>query len=845
MRLPATSTNTLRLILIIAAAYAVTGRLGLALPYIGSNITLFWPPTGIAVAALFVYGARVWPGVAIGALLVNAWVGTPLGISAAIAIGNTLGPLVAAAALQRTRFQRTFDRPRNVLLFSGIIAAAMTLPPLGGVSVLCGTGALAWQNFGDAWLVWWLGDMVGALLVGPVLLSITGQQWDTIPSRRVEAGSLCVVALGCAWLLTSYTPLPSVTDVPLAFLSVVPLVWAAFRFGSLGTSIVALLLSVAAVWATASGHGQFSLADRREGLLLLWAYMTTICAIGLMITALQANRLRAMAELERSRTMLSLALSSGEMALFDWNVTTGEVFLDEQWRVILDESPAPTHTTLGELASLVHPDDVPRLRQPFLALLQVDDTYRVEHRVRTPGGSWVWIESNGRVVERDRSGRALRVIGTNKPITTRKAAEQALRASEERFAKAFQSNPSIMAISTVADGRYLDINEAYARATGYDRDEVIGRSAIALGIWADASGRDELRAMLERDGNVRDFEVRLRRKSGEVMTCLVSAEPIMLDGVACVLTTSVDITQRKRDEAAMRLASQVFATTVDAIVLTDADDRIIMVNSAFTKMTGFTADEMLGEKLAESPFRPIDPEQSAARMAIQRQQGFVAAEVLRYRKDGRELPLWVSASNVIDENGEIVNFVRVFTDISELKASQRQLQALAGNDALTGLPNRRVFDDRLEHAIHRTTRSDEGIALLFIDLDGFKPINDTYGHDVGDLVLKSVAERLQGCVRSSDSLCRLGGDEFVVIIEGADSANDAERVAARIVEACGRPFAIREHTLRLSASVGIAVRGVDGDDAASLLKSADRAMYTAKETKKKRVPTAPSERLCA
>jgi diguanylate cyclase (GGDEF)-like protein/PAS domain S-box-containing protein len=818
----------LLVVLSTAALYAVTGRLGLALPYVGSNITLFWPPSGIAVAVLFVFGVRAWPGVALGAMLVNGWIGTPLHIAAAIAVGNTLGAIVTAEVLRAMGLRRTFDRPRDVLLYSATIIIGTTIAPLAGVTALSASHAIGAEGFGEASLIWWLGDAVGALLVGPVLLSFTDSQVRPIRSRPAEAMALFAVALACAWMLFAYTPQSSVTDPPLAFLSVVPLVWAAFRFGALGTSLIALLLSIAAASATAIGQGVFELGDMRESLLLLWAYMATIAALGIMINALQADRMRATANLAQSHDRLQLALSSGDMAMFEWNIETGEVFLTEQWRTILGDS-TPIRTTFGELMALVHPDDLERLYAPLQATLRGESAYHVEHRVRTPADCWVWIESSGQVIERDARGRALRAIGINKAIDARKLAERALRASEEKFGRAFHSSPVCMTISTLDDGRYIDVNEGYERMMGYARDEVIGRTAQELGIWVDMEDRAKMLLTLGRKGRVRDLEMRFRNKSGDIMVCSLSSEPLELDGVACMLSIAVDITRRKQDEAQMRLASKVFETTADAIVLTDADDRIMMVNPAFSKMTGFSAEEVLGLVLAESPFRPIDPAQSAARMRVQLQEGHISTEVLRYRKDGRELPLWVTASNVLDESGRIVNFVRVFTDISELKASQRQLEALASNDALTALPNRRVFDDRLDHAVRRTARTGEGVALLFIDLDGFKRINDTYGHDAGDAVLQTIASRLSSCIRAGDSLCRLGGDEFAVILEGGEPLVDARRVSERIVEACGRTLTIGKLTVHLSASVGIAIHGRDGGDARTLLKSADRAMYAAKQ----------------
>ena len=415
-------------------------------------------------------------------------------------------------------------------------------------------------------------------------------------------------------------------------------------------------------------------------------------------------------------------------------------------------------------------------------------------------------------------------------MTTGKLVERELRTSEDKFAKAFRANPVCMAIVTVEDGRYMDVNEGYERLTGYSRDEVIGRTVREIGYWVDLSERATMLSRLERDGRARDIEVRFRKKFGDVMICHVSAEPLVFEGVACLLSTTQDITQRKIDEAQMRLGSKVFESTADAIVVTDAEDRILTVNAAFSRITGYTADEMLGRLFAESPFRPTDPEQFAARLEIRLRQGHVTGEVFRHRKDGSELPLWITASNVLDEGGKIVNSVRVYTDISELKATQRQLESLATKDALTGLPNRLYFKDQLERLLVQSHRDPQPFALLFIDLDNFKSINDSLGHAAGDDVLQQTAERLRECVRESDTVARIGGDEFTIVLPQIRSARGPEAVAGQVLKALAAPFSVGGNEHFLNASIGIAIHPTDGTSADALLRNADTAMYRAKES---------------
>jgi diguanylate cyclase (GGDEF)-like protein len=220
-------------------------------------------------------------------------------------------------------------------------------------------------------------------------------------------------------------------------------------------------------------------------------------------------------------------------------------------------------------------------------------------------------------------------------------------------------------------------------------------------------------------------------------------------------------------------------------------------------------------------------------MERQLRDGFVTAEVQRFRKDGSSLSLWVTASCVRNTDGTLRNYVRVFTDISLLKETQQKLEQLASFDTLTGLPNRRLLHDRLEQAARRAQRSNKGMTVMFIDLDGFKKVNDTLGHDVGDLLLQEVALRLQKCIRLSDSVGRLGGDEFAMVLEDTQERADSIRIGERILAALATPFVLGGHPVTAAASIGIAVYPRDGTDPLTLLNNADVAMYRAKQAGRK------------
>ncbi|MDX9944607.1 MAG: EAL domain-containing protein, partial [Azonexus sp.] len=277
-----------------------------------------------------------------------------------------------------------------------------------------------------------------------------------------------------------------------------------------------------------------------------------------------------------------------------------------------------------------------------------------------------------------------------------------------------------------------------------------------------------------------------------------------------------------------RLLGVAFHHSGEAIMITDHDNCIVTVNPAFTELTGYTQEEVVGKNPSMLSAGRTTREEYERMWAAISLKGYWQGEIWDRRKDGGVYPKWLSISVMRDESGEIRFHIAHFSDISAERAAEAKLHHMAHHDMLTGLSNRVSLKDRLEHALALARRESSRVALLFIDLDRFKSINDTLGHHVGDELLIAVSQRLRQCVRESDLVARLGGDEFVVMLPGLDQSPAAASVAEKIVASIGEPYLIGAHTLYTTPSVGIAIYPEDGADGESLMRNADAAMYHAK-----------------
>ncbi|GLK90944.1 EAL domain-containing protein [Pseudomonas turukhanskensis] len=413
-------------------------------------------------------------------------------------------------------------------------------------------------------------------------------------------------------------------------------------------------------------------------------------------------------------------------------------------------------------------------------------------------------------------------------ISQVKQTQEQLQFSEEKFAKAFHASPDGLLLTRMQDGLILEVNEGFSTLTGYTMVDVTNQSTIGLGLWHDMQDRATIMQRLRDSGTVRDYTAVIRAKDGELRLCEISMQGMQIKGERCVLTIARDVTERTRNQEKLQLAATVFESTAEGVLITDIERRITAVNRAFTQITGYSEAEALGNSPSLLASGQHDSAFYTAMWHQLDEVGHWQGEICNKRKNGELYPEWLTISAVRNSEGQITHFVGVFADITSLKHAQDELDHQVHHDSLTGLPNRLLFESRL-HAMLADAQTSQALgAVLFLDLDRFKHINDSLGHPVGDILLQATAKRLRSQLRDIDTVARLGGDEFIILLPGLQQASDAERVANKLLTCLSAPFHADGHEFFITASIGASLFPLDGSDVATLIKNADAAMYRSK-----------------
>lgn len=379
----------------------------------------------------------------------------------------------------------------------------------------------------------------------------------------------------------------------------------------------------------------------------------------------------------------------------------------------------------------------------------------------------------------------------------------------------------------------LFANKPFLQWLGQTPRDMVGLAlSTVLGASLFEKNWDHIQGVLA--GEHQEFERAIPRQDGSVGYVLINYIPDMDESgqVQGFIVLETNITGLREADAAIRLSASVFEATTEGIIVTDTAATIVSVNSAFTALTGYTAKDVVGENARILKSGRHDGAFFADMFAQLQATNLWKGEVWSKRKDGSIFLERLSISSIYNEAGEVSRYVAAIADITENWDKEQLVQHLALHDGLTGLPNRTLLMERLGQLIAKAVRESRNIALMFLDLDGFKSVNDTFGHDVGDWVLKTVSTRLLGLLRNSDTVARLGGDEFVILLDNPESCEKVAMVASRVIEVVNGPMQLNGRTVQVGTSVGIATFQNDGMSARDLLKRADDAMYVAKRSGK-------------
>lgn len=500
-------------------------------------------------------------------------------------------------------------------------------------------------------------------------------------------------------------------------------------------------------------------------------------------------------------------------------------YVSPQAEQILGFTPEELQGTLLLPEARIHPDDRVRALDILLVILSGGTPFASEYRFLSKSGEYVWVTDQAYLL-RDRQGRPVALQGMRMDITARKRTEVALQTSQFRNKALLDAIPDIM-LRVSLDLVVMEYKPARGPQPYFpDNKPVVTRSlgdvlgeAFSARVWIYAE-------RAQATGEAQVFE---HAYCDDVEQWHVEVRVIYSENTDIWLILR-DITARKRVEAQLRQAAIVFENTEQGVIITDPDGRIIAANRAFARITGHPRDSLRGS-FAFQP-RIHHPETRLYRRIWRslHEAGSWQGEITGFRRDNTPFPGLLNMNAVVDPGGGFSHYVGVLSDLTEIKESQARLDYLAHHDYLTDLPNRMLLHDRIEHAINRAHRRNGKVAVVYIDLDHFKNINDSLGHPVGDAVIKEIASRLRDEVAEDHTVARLGGDEFVLVLEAPDGLHGVVRTVESAQEVLCRAIHINRFELFVTASLGISVFPDDGEDAMTLIKHADSATFSAKES---------------
>jgi len=569
---------------------------------------------------------------------------------------------------------------------------------------------------------------------------------------------------------------------------------------------------------------------------------------------------------------LNLALKISKQIWFEINLINYEIKISDQYSKMLGYDPEHFETSFARWKNEMHPDDLPMVMRQFNRCIDEKGMIECEYRRKKADGSWLWLHSVGQVVDIYENNKPTTMIGLHMDISHRKNKEFKENMRKQVIELLFRNTDLHRILELIAKG----VNEKIAHSSCgvflFEKDNTLLSSVLWSGPSSAYSEMLEVKTINPNEGscglagstgtrhlisdictNIRCLHCKDAAIKAGFVTCwsepIINAKKDIL-GVLSIRFTyaakqttdnvellkfvsqliALVLTQIQTDQQLI-LAARVFKDTHEGIIIADENANIIDVNESFTDITGYSKKEVLGKtpQFFQSHRHSNDFYKQIWQTV--NKLGFWQGDVWSCKKDDS---LFAGLFNItkIQSSQGVINYIGLFTDITLLKAQQQSLELLAHYDPLTKLPNRSLFEDRFKQAVARQQRTQKFLAIVFLDLDNFKPVNDVYGHDVGDELLKQVAQRITDSLRAEDTVFRQGGDEFVLLLNGVDSEEHCHQLMTRIHQVLAEPFECGEHRCEISASSGITFYSQDNEHLDNLLRNADQAMYQAKKSGK-------------
>ncbi len=659
------------LMLAVAVVYFAAAKLGLSFAFIHTNVSPVWPPTGIAIAALLLYGVRVWPAVLIGAFAANFLTPVSIGADITIAAGNTLEAVAAVTLLRTIKFENSFKEAKDVLKFLVAAVICTAISATIGNLALALTGGAAWSDFLQLWRTWWLGDLTGALIVAPLVLAWLARPKSWLPRERFFEALLLLGLLSLAanvtWRESAGTPFqffpPSLLIVPF-------LLWAAFRLGHRGVTLAIISVSAFAIWGTAKGSGPFSTNSPNNSLLMLQLFLAANAVTYLFLVAVVQARRHAEEAVRMKEGELQQITHTTPLMLTRCTRDLRYAFVNHSYAAMVGRTP---EQVIGRpIIEIMGKEGFKTIRPHLERVLNGERVeFEDEVHIEGVGGRWLRVAYHP---DRNDQGKIVGWLASISDVTDRKLAEDALRQSERELAEFFE-NASEPIHWVGPDGTILRANQAELRMLGYPAEDYIGRNILEFHV--DQSKILDILNRLDHGETIVNYAAQMIHKDGSIRDVLINSSAYFQNNkfihTRCFTR---DITEQLLAEKDLRQFAAIVESTDDVIIAKDLNGTITNWNAAAERLYGYKAEEMIGKSV--SILIPADRPDEGPNILAKLRAGerIDHYESVRVAKDGRRLDVSLTVSPIRDANGIVVGASKIARDITDKKRAQLERERL-------------------------------------------------------------------------------------------------------------------------------------------------------------------------